>query len=202
MQRRTAGVVGPSPPGQTYSFSTTTSTAISPAGGRSGGNFGRKTPHVNNEDSNVNVCIKIMCSPTFLLLVATLLTITTWLTPSDVYSRATEAEHEVLDWIKHQVNNQESNDSGEDHMMFLESKWVDGEKKLKAELKKLVELQKEGKEIGVPVLTRWLGDDIPAWAGTGVDVNEWNEKVSAAYTKMREEEEQWKLDVLSKLQKI
>lgn len=79
------------------------------------------------------------------------------------------------------------------------SRWVDGEKKLKAKLKELAALQAAGKEIGVPVATRWLGDDIPVWAGTGVDVDEWRKKVDARYAEMREEEEEWKKMVAATL---
>lgn len=77
-------------------------------------------------------------------------------------------------------------------MLQQDSSWVDGEKKLKKKLKELAERQAKGLDLGVPVLTRWLGDDIPAWAGEGVDVEEWQKKVDARYDEMREEEMRWR----------
>lgn len=77
-------------------------------------------------------------------------------------------------------------------MLAQSSKWVDGEKKLKKMLKELAERQKDGKDIGVPVLTRYLGDDIPAWPKDGLSTEEWQKKVDQRYADMRKEEEQWK----------
>ena len=65
----------------------------------------------------------------------------------------------------------------------------------KAQLKLLAERQAQGKDLGVPVLTRWLGDDIPAWAGEGVNVEDWKQKVEAKYAQMREEENKWRLEM-------
>ena len=76
-------------------------------------------------------------------------------------------------------------------MAAQSSSWVDGEKKLKKKLKELQALQKEGKMLGVPVLTRWLGDDFPAWVEPGKSEDEWRAKVDAKYAEMRKEEEQW-----------
>ena len=80
------------------------------------------------------------------------------------------------------------------------SPWVEGEQRLKRELQKLVALQEQGKELGVPVLTRWLGEDIPAWAGEGVDRNEWDAKVQARYAEMRQDEERWRERVAAAIQ--
>jgi hypothetical protein len=76
-------------------------------------------------------------------------------------------------------------------MLQQGSKWVDGEKKLKTKLKELAALQAQGKDLGVPVATRWLGDDIPAWAGEGVNRVNWKKQVDARYAEMRSEEEKW-----------
>ena len=80
------------------------------------------------------------------------------------------------------------------------SQWVEGEQRLKRELQKLVALQEQGKELGVPVLTRWLGEDIPAWAGEGVDRNEWDAKVQARYAEMRQDEERWRERIAAAIQ--
>jgi len=80
------------------------------------------------------------------------------------------------------------------------SNWVDGEKRLKEQLKKLVELQKQGKDLGVPVLTRYLGDDIKAWVSEGDDKKAWEKKRDERYIKMRAQEEQWRMQVQKHLQ--
>ena len=76
--------------------------------------------------------------------------------------------------------------SATDAMLQQTSTWVDGEKRLKKKLKKLAELQAAGKELGVPALTRDLGDDIPAWCGSdcGMTVEEWQAKVDAKCAEM------------------
>lgn len=75
------------------------------------------------------------------------------------------------------------------------SSWVDGEKKLKLKLKELVALQQDGKDLGAPILTRWLGDDIAAWVTEGQDVAAWEKARDAKYAEMKEEEERWRAEV-------
>ena len=45
-------------------------------------------------------------------------------------------------------------------MMLQSSTFVDGEKKLKAELKKVMERQAQGKDLGIKVASRWE-DGVP-----------------------------------------
>jgi hypothetical protein len=74
------------------------------------------------------------------------------------------------------------------------SRWVDGEKKLKQKLQVLYDRQQQqGQDLGVPVLTRWLGDDIPAYItpNMNIDVEQWKLQVAEKYTEMRKEEEEW-----------
>ena len=88
-----------------------------------------------------------------------------------------------------------------DAMKRQPSKWVEGEKKLKLKLKGLVELQKEGKELGVPVLTRWLGDDFPAWVSEGMDKDAWESKRKERYAAMAGEEVLWRTKTRQFLEK-
>ena len=72
--------------------------------------------------------------------------------------------------------------------------WVLEEKALKKKLKVLHEQQKKGKNLGVPVLTRYLGENIPAFIGTPestMEEEEWKKLVEEAYKEMRKEEEEW-----------
>ena len=76
--------------------------------------------------------------------------------------------------------------------------WVEGEKKLKEKLKVLYERQQQGLDLGVPVLTRYLGEDIPAWPEKGKE-EEWQKQVDAKYEQMRLEEEEWKAKITALL---
>jgi hypothetical protein len=71
-------------------------------------------------------------------------------------------------------------------MLEQPSSWVDGEKKLKKSLNKLVELQTQGKLLNATIVTRWLGDDIPHFFGEveGMDEAAWMEEVNKRYAKM------------------
>lgn len=75
------------------------------------------------------------------------------------------------------------------------SRWVDGEKELKKKLKVLYDQQnKDGNNLAAPVLTRYLGEEIPAFVGTPdskMEVEEWKKLVEEKYAEMREEEESW-----------
>lgn len=71
--------------------------------------------------------------------------------------------------------------------------WVEGEQKLKRALKQLALRQARGVDIGVPVLTRWVGDDIPAWPGPDTMPQEaWTKAVEERYAAMRKEETEWR----------
>ena len=122
----------------------------------------------------------------------------------ELAQKARQAEHQVEGWLH---NNKGSGSTGganggaasaaqgmdpSERMKAQSSKWVDGEKKLKIKLKELAELQKKGEYLGAPVLTRWLGDDFPAWVNKDVNEEKWRKDVEAKYAQMRVEEEEWK----------
>jgi hypothetical protein len=116
-----------------------------------------------------------------------------------IAERAIEAEHSMEDWIQHRndasPSNRAASDAASQAMMQQSSKWVDGEKKLKRKLMELYEKQQQGELLGVPVLTRWLGDDFPAWVTPDMDEQKWRDDVAAKYAEMRAEEEEWKLQM-------
>lgn len=86
-----------------------------------------------------------------------------------------------------------TSDMASARMVSQPSRWVDGEKMLKKKLQVLYDRQKEGKDLGVPVLTRYLGEDIPAWITPDImEEAEWKKKVEIRYEEMRLEEEEWK----------
>ncbi len=60
------------------------------------------------------------------------------------------------------------------------SRWVDGEKALKRQLQVLYDMQQRGENLGVPVLTRLLGDDFSAWVEPGMDEAEWEGRVGGS----------------------
>ena len=109
---------------------------------------------------------------------------------------AKRAERRVEDWweqMEEQFKDHE--DPASARMAAQSSKWVDGEKKLKKKLQVLYEKQLKGEMLGVPVLTRWLGEDVPAYLEPGMDEEEWKRTVDRKYAEMAEEEEQWKKDM-------
>mmetsp|Transcript_29339 Transcript_29339/g.79431 ORF Transcript_29339/g.79431 Transcript_29339/m.79431 type:complete len:296 (-) Transcript_29339:1194-2081(-) len=94
--------------------------------------------------------------------------------------------------------NRASSDAASARMAAQSSRWVDGEKALKKKLQVLYDHQMNGKYLGVPVLTRYLGEDIPAFVGTPdspMKEDEWKKLVEAKYEEMRLEEEEWKKEM-------
>jgi hypothetical protein len=141
-----------------------------------------------------------------LLLIAALVTAATFMFPTELqgvekeaYQELEKAEKEVYDWWQHHGESQSATGSYQRTseeatraMLQQSSKWVDGEKKLKQKLKVLASRQEQGKDLGAPVLTRYLGEDVPAWAGPEVDQAKWQNTVTAKYDEMRRQEEEWK----------
>ena len=165
----------------------------------------------------------IVCSNTCLLCIAMFLTLISYMISPNDYETlerdAIQAEKDFMEYIQKsqqhsppQMNHPDDMDPTMNHDTnniqqqppLYSFSWVDGEKKLKKELQKLVILQQKGQELGVPVLTRWLGDDIPVYAGsTNVpNVTEWKINVQKDYEKMRIEEEEWKRTLLLSKRKI
>lgn len=148
------------------------------------------------------------CSTGMLLIIACLMTVATFLFPTDELQsveqqallKEQELEKEVFEWWKHHGEARRPASTGvartsaeaTSAMMRQGSQWVDGEKKLKQKLKVLADKQAAGLELGVPVLTRYLGEDVPAWAGEGVDEVEWHKTVKTKYDEMRQKEKNWK----------
>jgi len=89
----------------------------------------------------------------------------------------------------------EAQESSSSSLSFSTYSWVEGEKKLKKCLKPLAERQKNGQDLGVPVLTRWLGDDIPCYVSQDVNKAEWEAKVKERYDQMRDENKKWQQQV-------
>mmetsp|Transcript_13416 Transcript_13416/g.28431 ORF Transcript_13416/g.28431 Transcript_13416/m.28431 type:complete len:261 (-) Transcript_13416:389-1171(-) len=89
-----------------------------------------------------------------------------------------------------------SSDAASARMEAQSSRWVDGERALRKKLAVLYDQQnKEKKYLGVPVLTRYLGEDIPAYIGTPdvtMKEEEWRELVKAKYEEMRQEEDDFR----------
>jgi hypothetical protein len=129
----------------------------------------------------------------------------------DLAQRAMEVEHDMAERIMGQQQPSPPSSGDDDHvsanmeerlaashaatarMEAQSSRWVDGEKKLKQKLQVLYDRQQQGHDLGVPVLTRWLGDDFPAYVtpDMNIDVAEWKQQVQEKYAEMRKEEEEW-----------
>ena len=75
-------------------------------------------------------------------------------------------------------------------MLAQPSTFVDGEKKLKTELRKLKERQAKGMDRGVKTLTQWLGDDIPVWTSKENE-DEWTRKVERRKAELKEEDDKF-----------
>lgn len=118
-----------------------------------------------------------------------------------VAENAINAEHKMEHWWRSggstaSADTTTTNNNGMNaataRMMAQPSKWVDGEKALKKQLKELQAIQEKGELLGVPVLTRYLGEDFPAWVGKDMNEEEWRQKVAEKYKEMREEEDEWR----------
>lgn len=146
----------------------------------------------------------------FLVGVAVFITVLTFVFPDETHRVEQEAVRDIT-MVEQEFSDYwygkppvaggsatESKEAAMKRMMQQDSKWVDGERKLKEKLKVLAERQRQGKDIGVPVLTRYLGEDIPAWP-EGMSKEEWQKKVDAKYAEMRKEEEEWKAQVAALL---
>jgi hypothetical protein len=123
---------------------------------------------------------------------------------NNVLEREREMEKQVGDMLHSHEKSKSvlTNEDASERMKKQPSSWVDGEKKLKQKLKVLLERQKQGKDLGVPVLTRYLGEDIPAWPGEGVDRDEWQKRVDGKYKEMAETEKQWRVEMKQKLDEL
>ncbi len=193
MQRRPATSSHP------VSNSATPSTHLGPAGSRS---VARRSPHKKHKFHPlllmIGLALVIMC--------------VSWLFfPEEVLQaeqeaeyvghqlaeQAVRAEHQMQNWMQHHgsTGDRSASDAASAAMMSQSSQWVEGEKKLKKKLMELYEKQQKGELLGVPVLTRWLGDDFPAWVTPDMDEEKWRNDVAEKYRQMRVEEEQWKKDV-------
>ena len=149
----------------------------------------------------------------------------------DLAEKAIQAEHDVEDWWRGQqqpgggdgqqqdIQQQDAHNSDSEEQILQDklaasraasarmesqgSQWVDGEKKLKQKLQELYDQQQQGKHLGVPVLTRWLGDDIPVYVtpDMDVDVEQWKKQVQDKYAEMRREEEEWQKEMSKLIEK-
>ena len=122
---------------------------------------------------------------------------------------AMEAEHEVENWVRnHQytssssaaatgkVPRTETSKDATARMMAQSSKWMDGEKALRKQLQVLMDQQQHNNEnLGVPILTRYLGEDFPAFVTKDMNEQEWKQKVDEQYKQMRKEEEEWQIQM-------
>jgi len=151
-------------------------------------------------------------------------TVTSFMFPSEVQEVEREAlymEQQMEDYLKHKVGTgphqspaqpqqqqqppppqkedmiSSNGDVSEQSWQSLLSSysWVEGEKKLKKCLKPLAERQAKGQDLGVPVLTRWLGDDMPCYVTKDVNQDEWEAKVKERYAQMRDENKKWQEQV-------
>jgi hypothetical protein len=92
------------------------------------------------------------------------------------------------------ITNRDSSDAATARMEAQSGRWVDGEKALKKKLRVLYDIQNKGEHLGVPVLTRYLGEDIPAFVGTPdstMKEEEWKKLVEVKYEEMKLEEVEW-----------
>jgi len=110
--------------------------------------------------------------------------------PDESASGGDEQEIPMEEAAKEQQHDPHENDNPEAEP----TSWVEREKALKRKLRVLYDQQAKGENLGVPVLTRYLGEDIPAYVGTPdstMKEEEWKLLVEAKYKEMRQEEEEW-----------
>ena len=177
--------------------------------------------HNNNNKSGNNNHQKLSFDAVLLLLVsaAILLILFTYALPANnnnnqtaVVNRLEHAAAAEMDYLWHEFhdkhavqppipmdkhpqynNNNNPADEVSTRSAVTGATWVQGEQKLKQALTVLAARQAQGLDIGVPVLTRWVGDDIPAWPSAAtMPEPEWKAAVAARYAAMREEEVEWR----------
>ena len=110
--------------------------------------------------------------------------------PKDLLQREQEQEQEQ----KHPQQKQLQTDPPKkNETPKTTDSWVEREKKLKLKLAVLFDQHAQGKNLGVPVLTRYLGEHIPAFLTPDVSMkeDEWKTLVDQKYTEMREQEDAW-----------
>ena len=94
------------------------------------------------------------------------------------------------------VPNKQTSQDATARMMAQSSKWMDGEKALRKKLQVLMDQQQHHNEnLGVPILTRYLGEDFPAFVTKDMNEQEWKQKVDEKYKQMRKEEEEWQIQM-------
>mmetsp|Transcript_22795 Transcript_22795/g.30171 ORF Transcript_22795/g.30171 Transcript_22795/m.30171 type:complete len:804 (+) Transcript_22795:712-3123(+) len=92
------------------------------------------------------------------------------------HPHADEHHHDNIDVYPRQPDRLPPLNSASQAMKHQPSSWVDGERKPKKELLELMERQKQGLDKGVPILTRYLGDDVKVWSKEEEE-GEWKELV-------------------------
>jgi len=146
-----------------------------------------------------------------MLLVALLLTVVTYMFPVRVQKVEDEAAQEIDNLmyrgqqppVKGMAHGDLDGAAAVPKLSEMGSKWVDGEIFLKKRLEILAQRQDNDHDIGVPVLTRWLGEDIPAWPTdpeNPMPEDEWKKRVEEKYAQMGQEEMEWRAQMTAHLE--